>query len=186
MRNVMNKLYPGAKPEDYEFIDKMDGSGVQIDLWNVSKLGPKPSITYLLSQKVIADKDYQKKTNLEKINTLFEEACSKPFSYNGNNYAPDTVNIQGMASICMLLPLNDNLPTVNGKWTTLDMEVDGIANIKVPFTCGEFISFAQAFANRRVTNYSIKLTLEEKIRSSYQAGYVGQSPEEIVNSAVFV
>lgn len=93
----------------------------------------------------------------------------KPFPYQGNTYKSeekDRENIEGVQNVCLSLLSSDPIPTFpmtpdkSGTWWVME-------NTQVPFTCGEFLIFAKAYADRFSWNYDNSVVHRTNIYGLY-------------------
>ncbi|MCU7816330.1 MAG: hypothetical protein KZQ81_14285 [Candidatus Thiodiazotropha sp. (ex Rostrolucina anterorostrata)] len=124
-----------------------------------------------------AEKDEALSNKLIEIFDKFESIVNADFEYLDNIFAADYLQISGMATVAGFETPTNELPTVDGVWTTVEYEADGITPVTVPFTCGGFLVFATAFADRRTVAYANKTVQEVSIKTLH--ANPDSTPEQI-------
>ena len=148
------------------------------DSWHIVENGRGwPEFQEYLNQGGEVD-PYQTKDDalnemLTKIDQQNHTENHKDFPYDKgdgtglHNYEADDQSIQATQNQCMTMDPADPIPVPNGVWKTNDTEVDGLTPIYVPFTVGEFISFATAYFMRGSNNFGVKETHKNNVKAIY-------------------
>jgi hypothetical protein len=122
----------------------------------------------LATQKEVTARDRAFARKKDAIIERRQEKNAKDFKYNGVKFVSDELNILATHVMCMRKVGTEPIPTfpgtvLAGMWISAD-------GTPVPFTCGQFLAFGDAYFQHRAINFGTYTLLTAGLIDLYASG----------------